>query len=379
MSSYHNIPTRKSSNMSFQDFVKSTLDYMFRYKLLCKEELDNLQNKEYCKKTFYLDYPLLESNERKIRDKSNVCRYWAKHKFNNEFYGCSQWWRQNFDIYEPLFEKWIKKILSQNDNNKDFKELTINHLDGMFWSKRLDFLIPDMKTRKNAVFAFRKNCASITWNCLSSFEHNPTTLPQTETILKGQSVGGISIDQLMQVKNYGDGSKKLAELVLNGKFSLNKKTACLLHSYVGKEEALEWGEFRRSEVAIGGSSYFPPHFSKLSSLAEQGFSFISENCTPAEAALATFLFMARNQFFYDANKRTALLMMNGILMSNGLHPITVLNRDSEDFHRRLSLFYETGDATDMLSFFVTTIKALFPNPHDFELTESSGSPRSCRL
>ena len=144
MSSYHNIPTRKSSNMSFQDFVKSTLDYMFRYKLLCKEELDNLQNKEYCKKTFYLDFPLLESNERKIRDKSNVCRYWAKHKFNNEFYGCSQWWRQNFDIYEPLFEKWIKKILSQNDNNKDFKELTINHLDGMFWSKRLDFLIPDM-------------------------------------------------------------------------------------------------------------------------------------------------------------------------------------------------------------------------------------------
>ena len=365
--------------MSFQDFVKSTLEYMFKYNLLWKDELNNLQNKEYCKRTFHIDYPLLEPDEQKIRDKSNNCRYWTRHKFNNEFYACSQWWRQNFHIYEPLFEEWIKKILRHNLAGKGSKDVTIKYLDGMFWSERPDFAIPDMRTRKNAVFAFRKNIASITWNCLSSFEHNPATLPQTETILKGQSVGGISIDQLMQVKNYGDGCKKLADLILNEKFSLNKETACLLHSYAGKEEALEWGVFRRSEVAIGGTSYSPPHFSKLSSLTEQGFSFIIENYAPAEAAIAVFLFMARSQLFYDANKRAASLMMNGILMSNGLHPITVLNRDSEDFHHRLSLFYKTGDATDMMRFFAKTVETLFPNPQDFEPADPAHSPGRCHL
>ena len=366
--------------MSFQDFVKATLAYMFKHKLLWKDELDNLQNKEYCKKTFYLEYPLLESDKRKIRDRTGHCRYWVTRKFNDEFYACSQWWRHNFYIYEPLFEAWIKKVLSQNGENKDFKDLTKQYLDGMFWSERPDFPIPDMKTGKNAVFAFKKNMASITWNCLSSFEHNPATLPQTETILKGQSVGGITIGQLMQVKNYGDGGKRLAELILNGTFAPNRETACLLHSCAGKEEALEWGAFRRSEVAIGGSPYSPPHFSRLSSLAEQGFSFIAENCRPAEAAFAAFLFMARSQFFYDANKRAASLMMNGILMSNGLHPIAVLNRDAEDFHRRLSLFYETGDATDMMNFFAKTVATLFPDPHDFEPAEpDDASPRRCHL
>lgn len=251
------------------------------------------------------------------------------------------------------------------------------HLDGMFWSERPEFRIPDMKTRENAVFVFRKNMASITWNCMSSLEHNPATLPQTETILKGQSVGGISIDQLLQVKNYGDGAKKLAKLILNGSFFPDRKTACTLHGCVGKEEALEWGVFRRSEVAIGGVSHTPPHFSRLSSLAEQGFSFIAENFAPAEAAAAVFLFMARSQFFYDANKRTASLMMNGVLMLHGFHPITVLNRDSEEFHQRLSLFYETGNATGMMRFFMKTVETLFPNPHDFEPAEPDDDSPDC--
>lgn len=48
---------------------------------------------------------------------------------------------------------------------------------------------------------------------MRSLENNPTTLPQTATILSGQSVGGISIFDLMQVKNYADGAKLLLALL----------------------------------------------------------------------------------------------------------------------------------------------------------------------
>lgn len=109
------IATRRDSNMSFQDFVKATLDYMFKYNLLSDYELINLQNKNYCKETFNLDYPLLEKNKDKIKDKSGVNRYWSTYPFNNgEYYACSQWWRDKLIIYEPLFEKWIIKILKYN-------------------------------------------------------------------------------------------------------------------------------------------------------------------------------------------------------------------------------------------------------------------------
>ena len=232
-----------------------------------------------------------------------------------------------------------------------------NNLNGMFWEPAgLNFNIPHAGNTKNALYIFQKNIVPITWNCMTTLERNPTTLPQTETILKGQSVSGISIDQLMQVKNYGDGAKKLVELLSKGAFVLNEKTASVLHKYVGKEDALTWGKFRDSDIAIGGVEYTPPSYKNLPQMAERGFSFISNRVEAKESAIATFLFMSRSQFFHDANKRTSSLMMNGLLIKHGYYPITVMNRDSEEFHTKLSNFYNSGDATYMMKFFEMTVE-----------------------
>ena len=75
---------------------------------------------------------------------------------------------------------------------------------------------------------------------MRTLENNPTTLPQTATILAGQSVGGISIFDLMQVKNYADGAKLLLVLLQQKKFELSVPVACAIHNLVGKEDALEW-------------------------------------------------------------------------------------------------------------------------------------------
>lgn len=231
------------------------------------------------------------------------------------------------------------------------------NLNGMFWEPTgLNFNIPHAGNTKNALYVFQKNIVPITWNCMTTLERNPTTLPQTETILKGQSVSGISIDQLMQVKNYGEGAKRLIELLSKGTFALNENTASSLHNYVGKEDALTWGKFRDSDIAIGGVEYSPPKYKNLSQIAEKGFSFLTNTVEAKEAAIATFLFMSRSQFFHDANKRTSSLMMNGFLIKHGYYPITVMNSDSEEFHTRLSNFYNSGNATDMMKFFERTVE-----------------------
>lgn len=234
------------------------------------------------------------------------------------------------------------------------------HLQGMFWEQQgLDFKIPFIEIKKSAIFVFKKNLASITWNCMTTLENNPTSLPQTETILKGQAVGGISIDQLMQVKNYGDGAKKLIELIASEKFRLSEQIASTIHEFVGREDALTWGTFRNSDISIRGIGYNPPHYSLLTRIAEKGFSFLENDIETKEGAIATFLFMSRSQFFHDANKRTSSLMMNGHLMNNGYFPITVLNRDSEEFNNKLAEFYNTGNATDMMKFFEKMISHLY--------------------
>ncbi|MDR1490077.1 MAG: Fic family protein [Desulfovibrio sp.] len=242
------------------------------------------------------------------------------------------------------------------------KEILKQHL-GMFWEVKSKFHVPSAGSAEDAVKIFKKNLVDITWNCLSALERNPASLPQTETILKGQSVSGISIDDLMQVKHFGDGAKMLVKLLTDGSFRLDEKTACALHEYVGKEEALTWGKFRDRLVTIRDvNQYTPPESRFLSEIAEKGFAFLDNEIEqPVERAVATFLFMARNQFFHDANKRTASLMMNGVMLQNSLFPIAVMNRDSEQFHSTLRDFYNSGDATDMLVFFAKAIRSMYPD------------------
>ncbi len=225
-------------------------------------------------------------------------------------------------------------------------------LNGMFWSDcRLSLSVPHAGTTDTAIAIFEKNLASITWHHMSLFEHIPATLSETEAILQGREAEGICDEHRAQILNYADGAQQLMALLRKDCFALNQENASLLHGYVGKEDALTWGTFRNSNVTIHGVAYVPPRFTELGEIARNGFSFLAEHIEPATAAVAAFLFMARSQFFHDANKRTASLMMNGVLMQSGYSPVAVPHSDAEEFHTRLAAFYETGDASAMMAFF----------------------------
>lgn len=122
---------------------------------------------------------------------------------------------------------------------------------------------------------------------------------------------------------------------------------------------MEWGIIRSRVVSLHNISFVPPT-KDLENIIQNGFHFLQhEVANPVERAIGVFLFMTRNQPFYDANKRTASLMMNGCLMANGYSPITVLNQNSEEFHRELGSFYESGNANNMFRFFQKTIQELY--------------------
>lgn len=234
-------------------------------------------------------------------------------------------------------------------------------LNGMHWTiGAFDFDIPFVGKSEKSIFFFNQNLPVITWNWLKILEQNSSTLPQTRTILNGKSVEGLDVNDLLQVKNYGDGAKELVRLLRSREFSIDIETASALHRYVGYKDALEWGTLRNLNTGIHDVEYVPPSFEKLPMLAKDGFDFLtSEVRDPKEQAIAVFLFMARTQFFFDANKRTASLMMNGCLMLNGYWPITVLNQESVEFHQKLGQFYETGNANDMMAFFEKSVKNIY--------------------
>ena len=82
---------------------------------------------------------------------------------------------------------------------------------------------------------------------------------------------------------------------------------------------------------------------------EQGLVFLNKgNLSVPERAFATFLFISRTQPFENANKRTAALCMNAILMSHG-YPAVVIEGPTREFLHSMANFYETAVADTVMN------------------------------
>ena len=104
------IPFTKREEESVQDFVKKIMRLLLNNNLLSQQEIKNLQDKEYSKRTFYLQFPLLRKVSEGYKDTSGRGRYWSKEIFGSNFYVCSQWWKDHHETYLVKLRNWLKSI-----------------------------------------------------------------------------------------------------------------------------------------------------------------------------------------------------------------------------------------------------------------------------
>lgn len=240
-------------------------------------------------------------------------------------------------------------------------------LDGMhWWREALTFTWPRIG-REAALAAFRANLPEITAAALRLFEDLPVTADEVRAVRDGEALSSIHhLDGVgrLQVRNFHDAAEGLLGM---DAFRLDADHLAALHAACAREDALTWGVFRTSPVTIAGSDRLPPEPEDLPGLADRGFRFLREAVPdPRERAVAAFLFTARSQFFFDANKRTGLLAMEGILTAAGFAPVILpaAETDLRDpagpsaFYARLCDFYRTGDAAPMMRFFAKRVRAV---------------------
>ena len=208
---------------------------------------------------------------------------------------------------------------------------------------------PDVR---RACFRVRKVFEGVVHDTVA-LEGNPFTLPEVKTLLEGVTVGGHRVEDARQVVNQAASWKELLRRVEAGSFALDRPTYCTLHALVAREEAVEWGVFRTGSVTIAGTDYRPPPPEALSGLYDTGIAALRRVPNVCERAIATFLFGALHQFFYDGNKRTSRLMMNGILLSAGEDGISVPARRALEFNEAMIRFYDSRDGTEMMRFMAT--------------------------
>jgi len=234
---------------------------------------------------------------------------------------------------------------------------------GFSWQRSLipaDFPVYSLE---RVCFRFYKMLAEFVWDA-AVLEGNPFTFPEVKTLLDGITVGGRKVSDQEQVLNLAHSSKRLLALVKTKQFELNKPLFTELNSLVARHEALEWGVFRGEgqethytpDVVLGEHGrYTPlptePNAPQLNRVFAEGINALN-HCPPFERACAFFLFGALQPFFFDGNKRTSRLIMNGILMSNGLEAISIPAAKAQEFNEKMVRFYLTKNADDMLQLLI---------------------------
>jgi prophage maintenance system killer protein len=212
--------------------------------------------------------------------------------------------------------------------------------------------------KKKALFIAQKVFAELVFD-VQSLEGMPFTLPEVQTYIQGITVGGHKVTDEAKLKQQILGWQKLIELVKTDTFAVSKEVACSIQEVIAKDEALEVGQFRSGQVSIAGTEHRPPKADELDDIFAATIKDILEIEDIREQACRLHLDFARNQFFYDGNKRTGLLMLNGHLMSNGYPPLSVPAKRLTEYNAGMINFYESGEYDEMMKFLKQCHEAMY--------------------
>ena len=217
-------------------------------------------------------------------------------------------------------------------------------------------------------FRYHRMLPEFVWEA-SVLEGNPFTFTEVKTLLDGVTVGGRKLSDQEQVLNLATSSKQLLALVNTNQFSLDKTIFTELNGLVARNTALGWGHFRGEGNVTDETKVTPyvdlgKHGRYTSKTTETGALELNRIFSigldalqlhvqhPFEKAFAFFLFGSLHKFFFNGNKCTSRLMMNGILMSAGIDALSIPADKVALFNEKMIQFYLKKDATEMMEFLI---------------------------
>ena len=197
-------------------------------------------------------------------------------------------------------------------------------------------------SRKESVYLLKKNIVELVYNA-GKFEGLNTTLLQTEEIIKYNRANNVAVNDVLTVVNL----KRGFEMLLNDVQEPLLETSKRINRIVAAEDALFPGEIRTGgvEVSTIQGRYVPPMLTE-DEVKNQYDEIMNQEISETEKALRLFLFISKNQIFWDGNKRTALLTANKIMFSHGLGLLSVPESVFVKFNELLSMYDNSNQSSN---------------------------------
>lgn len=188
-----------------------------------------------------------------------------------------------------------------------------------------------MMTREQNIFLAKKTFVELVYNT-AYIEGCNVTFPQTQTIIDGAMVNGVTVDDIQTVLNLRDAWRFCIETV---DAELTLGYICKINEYISRNESLQWGVLRNGRVGVG--DFIPSVPEKENVLKElERIGSIKE---PVERALDYFVYGCKQQLFWDGNKRTSTIVASKILIEAGEGILTIGKENAEEFNTVLYNWY----------------------------------------
>ncbi len=207
-----------------------------------------------------------------------------------------------------------------------------------------------MLTREQNIFLAKKTFVELVYNT-AYIEGCNVTFPQTQTIIDGAVVNGVSVDDIQTVLNLRDAWRYCIETIDE---ELTLEYICKINEFVSRNESLQWGALRNGRVGVG--DYIPSVPEKKKVLKE--LERIRKVEDPVERALEYFAYGCKQQLFWDGNKRTSTIVASKILIGAGEGILTIGKDHAEEFNTALNNWYLKDELSPLKDCLGKCIKTL---------------------
>lgn len=175
-----------------------------------------------------------------------------------------------------------------------------------------------------------------------------TTFADTESIIEGGKVNGMTSEDIMKIVNL----KHAWEFILNKNVILsdtNFALLCQINKLVEEGFYYSAGQLRNVPVTIGGTNWTPDL--PIESIIKEDLNDISnKEMDDIEKAIEFLLYIMKKQAFIDGNKRTAVIFSNHYLISKGKGIVVIPAELTDEFKDLLIPYYEGKDKSKIKKF-----------------------------
>lgn len=185
----------------------------------------------------------------------------------------------------------------------------------------------------------------------NNIEGNTLTRKETELVIdQGITIGGKPLKDYLEAKNHAEAFRYILE-ILSKKNDISQDDILKIHSIIlkGINDSFA-GRYRNISVRISGSAVILPNPMKVPDLMAEFEKYLKEEKDVIKRAImAHFKFVSIHPFV-DGNGRVGRLIMNLILLQNGLWPIIIRPRDRKKYINSIEKGQLTQDLTSYQEF-----------------------------